>query len=97
NDNDVTGASTSAVVVSAASGLASSTFSGRIRNNRIGTGAIPCAADHNGIEVANDGGAMVAVTAITNNVVHGCRRGISVTVGDGAAALHATVTGNSVA
>ncbi len=97
DDNDVTGASTSAVIVSAASGLASYTFRGRIRNNRIGTVASPCSADHNGIEVANDSGTMTAVTAITNNVVHGCRRGISLTVGDGAAALHATVTGNSVA
>ncbi|GAB2881310.1 cadherin domain-containing protein [Nocardioides pacificus] len=96
--NLIEGAQGSAVTVSGSGTGAATTFSGRVRDNVIGTGApYSCSRTGHGIDVTNQGGAGALTTTVSGNTLRRCADiGINVDAGDGASTVNATVTGNQV-
>ena len=97
-DNTINGAITSAITIDMGISAAGAVFSGRVRDNVIGTAgvALSCSAQGSGIVVdARGNGTHTA--SVTGNTVRRCLdRGISSTANDGAGTLNLTVTGNAV-
>ena len=98
NGNIINGSILSAITATLATTATAANFSGRIRNNTIGTSgsALSCSAQASGIAI-NISGAGTHTSAITGNAIRQCLdRGINVLANNGAGALNLIVQGNSV-
>lgn len=96
--NIINGAISNAIFVGLGTSAATSSMTGRIRNNTIGTSgaALSCSTQANGVYVdARSNGTFTS--QVNNNVIRQCLdRGILSEAGDGDSVLNLTVTGNTI-
>jgi len=98
SNNLITGAASSAIVVSAVGTSSGSQFRGHVDNNSIGSADTvkSCSRDGSGIRVVARDGAGTSVVTASNNVIRRCAdRGIDVVTGAGANTLFLTARGNT--
>ena len=98
NGNTFTGAISNSVTVGLGTSGASASFTGKIRNNLIGTSgaSLTGSTQANGISVDARGNG-THTCAVTNNTIRQCfDRGILAEAGDGNPVLNLTVTGNII-
>ncbi|MCZ7651395.1 MAG: tandem-95 repeat protein [Thermoanaerobaculia bacterium] len=96
--NTISGAISNAVSVVQGTSASSAGFTGKVRNNIIGTSgvALSCSTQANGVYIDARGNG-THTSAVTGNTIRQCfDRGILSEAGDGDAVLNLTVTGNVI-